>query len=68
MISVKTSNGVILKGEELENILKVVSTVFVRGIPWIFSSGEESNKIIHQNEKIIKIVEQKRTILYIWSG
>ena len=33
MISVKTSNGVILKGEELENILKVVSTVFVRGIP-----------------------------------
>ena len=25
MISVKTSNGVILKGEELENILKVVS-------------------------------------------
>ena len=34
---------------EMAEKLSTRSTVSVRGIPRIFSSGEESNKIIHKN-------------------
>ena len=64
MISVKTSNGVILKGEELENILKVVSKDLIDTAYAVYNGNYYASHITEENKKefLNKSIEYAREV------
>ena len=64
MISVKTSNGVILEGEELKNILKVVSKDLIDTAYAVYNGNYYASHITEENKKefLNKSIEYAREV------